>query len=253
MLSRCLRSASVALLLLGADALRVSPTRARGLRMTETAVKLSIEEAAAVFGRLADSQHVYKEPIRTAASGFEFSRRATALWPQPFRYCPSPTACASCCLSTTASHHRLSPASHLPPPLSRSNTAIKPKWLIAYTTREPCGEDVSLPTHRTLWSSLLFADGNTCTREHFTTQLSSAEYGAPLGIPKWSVPGKVLVDAKQCAEVPSASALDAAWTFLGGEDVLECDAVVARLSACAQADELHEAVLFSEWRAALCG
>ena len=74
MLSRCLRSASLALLLLGADALRVSPTRARGLRMTETAVKLSIEEAAAVFGRLADSQHVYKEPIRTAASGFEFSR-----------------------------------------------------------------------------------------------------------------------------------------------------------------------------------
>ena len=175
--------------------------------MTETAVKLSIEEAAAVFGRLADSQHVYKEPIRTAASGFEFS----------------------------------------------SNTAIKPKWLIAYTSREPCGEDVSLPTHRTLWSSLLFSDASTCTREHFTTQLSSAEYGAPLGIPKWSVPGKVLVDAKQCAEVPSASALDAAWTFLGGEEVLECDAVVARLSACAQADELHEAVLFSEWRAALCG
>ena len=33
----------------------------------------------------------------------------------------------------------------------------------------------------------------------------------------------------------------------------ECDAVLARLSACAQADELNEAVLFSEWRAALCG
>jgi hypothetical protein len=42
--------------------------------MTETAFKLSIEEAASVFGRLADAQHVYKEPIRTAASGFEFSR-----------------------------------------------------------------------------------------------------------------------------------------------------------------------------------
>ena len=157
----------------------------------------------------------------------------------PLNYCLSPTP--------------LTTASHPTPPPSRSNTAIKPKWLIAYTSREPCGEDVSLPTHRTLWSSLLFSDASTCTREHFTTQLSSAEYGAPLGIPKWSVPGKVLVDAKQCAEVPSASALDAAWTFLGGEEVLECDAVVARLSACAQADELHEAVLFSEWRAALCG
>ena len=74
----CLRSASLALLLSGVDALRVPPTRARP-RMTETALKLSIEEAASVFGRLADSQHVYKEPIRTAASGFEFSRRATAL------------------------------------------------------------------------------------------------------------------------------------------------------------------------------
>ena len=67
------------------------------------------------------------------------------------------------------------------------------------------------------------------------------------------MPGKVLVDAARCAEAPSASALDAAWTFLGGEEVLECDAVLARLSACAQADELSEAVLFSEWRAALCG
>ena len=74
----CLRSVSLALLLSGVDALRVPPTRARP-RMTETALKLSIEEAASVFGRLADSQHVYKEPIRTAASGFEFSRRATAL------------------------------------------------------------------------------------------------------------------------------------------------------------------------------
>ena len=73
----CLRSVSLALLLSGIDAL-VTPTRARP-RMTETALKLSIEEAASVFGRLADAQHVYKEPIRTAASGFEFSRRATAL------------------------------------------------------------------------------------------------------------------------------------------------------------------------------
>ena len=67
------------------------------------------------------------------------------------------------------------------------------------------------------------------------------------------MPGKVLVDAARCAEAPSASALDAAWTFLGGEEVLECDAVLARLSTCAQADEFNEAVLFSEWRAALCG
>ena len=113
MLSRCLRSVSLALLLLGADALRVSPTRARGLRMTETAVKLSIEEAAAVFGRLADSQHVYKEPIRTAASGFEFSRRATALPLLPVAYCMRELLALNYCLSptplTTASHHRLSP------------------------------------------------------------------------------------------------------------------------------------------------
>ena len=99
MLSRCLRSASLALLLLGADALRVSPTRARGLRMTETAVKLSIEEAAAVFGRLADSQHVYKEPIRTAASGFEFSRRATALSLLLVAYCMRELLPLNYCLS----------------------------------------------------------------------------------------------------------------------------------------------------------
>ena len=61
-------------------------------------------------------------------------------------------------------------------PPSRSNTAIRPKWLIAYTEREPCGEDVSLPPHRTQWSALLFADSSTCTREHFRTQLSGAEY-----------------------------------------------------------------------------
>ena len=173
----------------------------------------------------------------------------------PFRYSNFVTALRLLHARATASNPPPShptPLTCLPPP-SRSNTAIKPKWLIAYTTREPCGEDVSLPTHRTMWSSLLFADASTCTREHFTTQLSSAEYGAPLGIPKWSVPGKVLVDANQCAEVPSVSALDAAWTFLGGEEVLECDAVVARLSACAEADELHEAVLFSEWKAVLCG
>ena len=174
---------------------------------------------------------------------------ATALSLLPVAYCMRELLPLTYCLSPTP----LTTASHLLPPPSRSNTAIKPKWLIAYTTREPCGEDVSLPTHRTLWSTLLFADASTCTREHFTSQLSSAEFGAPLGIPKWSVPGKVLVDAKQCAETPSASALDAAWTFLGGEEVLDCDTVVARLSACAQADELHEAVLFSEWRAALCG
>ena len=236
----CLRSASLALLLSGVDALRVPPTRARP-RMTETALKLSIEEAASVFGRLADAQHVYKEPIRTAASGFEFSRRATALPSHtgrsllPLAYCmrellpltyashapptanspashppltclsptclspsttpptashrlsPTASACLSpTCLSppplTTAPlHHRLAPTSPPPPltcltPPSRSNTAIKPKWLIAYTEREPCGEDVSLPPHRTQWSVLLFADSSTCTREHFRTQLSGAEY-----------------------------------------------------------------------------
>ena len=119
----CLRSVSLALLLSGIDAL-VTPTRARP-RMTETALKLSIEEAASVFGRLADAQHVYKEPIRTAASGFEFSRRATAL--------PSHTARSllplACCMREllpltyashpppTATHLPLtlrSPASHLP-------------------------------------------------------------------------------------------------------------------------------------------
>ena len=169
--------------------------------MTETmAVKISIEEAVSLFGRLADAQHVFTEPIRTAASGFEFS----------------------------------------------SNTAIKPKWLIAYTSRESCGEDVSLPTHHTRWSSLLFADSaSTCTREHFKQQLCSAEFATPLGVPKWSVPGKVLVDNKACASAPSADALDVLWTFLGGgDDVLECDAVVAKLNACAKLDDLHEAVLF---------
>lgn len=126
-LALCLQMSSCSRLLLplllsGSDALRASPTtmRSRGTSMTETtAVKISIEEAVSLFGRHADTQHVFTEPIRTAASGFEFS----------------------------------------------SNTAIKPKWLIAYTSRaEPCGEDVSLPTYHTRWSSLLFADSaSTCT------------------------------------------------------------------------------------------
>ena len=171
--------------------------------MSATATELSIEEHASIFGRLADSVHVFREPIRTAASGFEFS----------------------------------------------TNTAIKPKWLIAYTSREPCGEDVDLPTHNTRWSTLLFpGNTQTCSRELFDRTLSSAEYIAPLGLPKWSVPGKVLLDVKACAAPPKPMALDACWTALGGgADELARDDVCARLSGWATSDPLDEAVLFSEF------
>ena len=165
----------------------------------------SIEEAVSLFGRLSDSQHVFTTPIRTEASGFEFS----------------------------------------------SNTAIKPKWLIAYVSRDPCGEDVDLPTHRTRWSSLLFpSDVRMCSRETFDRVMSEAEYEAPLGIPKWAA-SNVLVDTKACAAPPSLAARDALWTALGGKDELACEVVIANLRAMATSDELHEAVLFSEFRSGL--
>ena len=187
---------------------------------------VSVEEGVSLFGRLADSQHVrllytcarcyghaqhvfarasqvFSEPIRTAASGFEFS----------------------------------------------SNTAIKPKWLIAYVSREPCGEDVDQPTHCTRWSSLLFPGGaQVCTRESFDAALSSAEYTAPLGTPKWSVPGQALIDIKVCAAPPSPAALDALWSALGGAgDELACDTVLTRLREMSTKDDLNEAVLYSEF------
>ena len=125
--------------------------------------------------------------------------------------------------------------------------------MIAYDSREPCGEDVDLPTHRTRWSLLLFPDGaRVCSRESFDGALSAGEYTAPLGLPKWSVPGSVLVDNKACAAPPSPAALDVAWSLLGGAgDELACDAVVARLSGMATSDDLDEAVLFSEFRQAV--
>ena len=171
-------------------------------RMSATQVALSIEDAVCLFGRISDAQHVFREPIRTAASDFEFS----------------------------------------------SNTAIKPKWLIAYVSREPCGEDVDQPTHNTRWATLLFPDGaQACTRARFDSVLGSAEYTAPLGTPKWAVAGKVLVDTKRCAAPPSPAALDALWAALNGRDQLACEAVVERLGEWATSDDLCEAVLFSEF------
>ena len=172
-----------------------------------TASAISVEECVSLFGRLSDAQHVFTEPIRTEASGFEFS----------------------------------------------SNTAIKPKWLIAYVSREPCGEDVDLPTHTTQWSQLLFPDGaSTCDRESFDGAISGATYTAPLGLPKWAVPGEKLVDTKLCSEAPSAAALDALWVALGGTGgTLQCDAVVATLKGWAISDPLSEAVLFAEFSTGL--
>merc|ERR1740138_1873311 len=121
-------------------AARTSQVQLSAAEATTTTV--SVEDTASIFGRLADAEHVFTEPIRTAASGFEFS----------------------------------------------SNTAIKPKWLIAYVSRDPCGEDVDLPTHSTRWSALLFPDGaQVCSRDSFNAALCAAEYTAPLGLPKWSV------------------------------------------------------------------
>ena len=176
--------------------------------MSAAATSVSVESAVGLFGRLADSQHVFSQPIRTAASGFEFS----------------------------------------------SNTAIKPKWIIAYTSREPCGEDVDLPTHHTRWSSLLFADGaSACARAHFDEAVCGAAYSEPLGAPKWSVPGKVLVDTKACAAAPSTAALDALWMSLGGtgKDELQVEDVAARLKSWAQSDDFGEAILFKEFMAEL--
>ena len=171
-----------------------------------TSVDISIEEAISLFGRLADAQHVFSEPIRTAASGFEFS----------------------------------------------ANTAIKPKWLIAYATRESCGEDVDMPPHTTRWASLLFPDGaSACDRDSFDAALCSAEFAAPLGTPKWAVPGEVLVDMKTAAATPSQRALSALWTALGRGADLQRDAVIATLRTWAKSDDLNEAVLFSEFKARL--
>ena len=191
--------------------LLVASGRACSPRMTTAVIEvptLPVEECVRIFGRLADSQHMFTEPIRTAASGFEFS----------------------------------------------SNTAIKPKWLVGYVSRECCGDDVDLPPHRTKWSSLLFADGTTkvCDRKHFDSVLCGAEYVAPLGTPKWSVPGKALVDTKACAAEPSSAALDALWLALGGDgDELSSDVVITRLREMATSDPLDEAVLFSEFAIAM--
>ena len=85
-----------------------------------------------------------------------------------------------------------------------------------------CGEDVDGAEHTTRWSSLLFADGaETCTRASFDS--------APLGVPKWAVAGKELVDTKACAAAPSPAALDCLWSALGGsDDLLSRDAVIAQ-------------------------
>lgn len=185
-----------------------STSRTSAPSMTAVTSSVSVEDAIGLFGRLSDTQHVFREPIRTAASGFEFS----------------------------------------------SNTAIRPKWIIAYTSREPCGDDVDLPTHHTRWSSLLFADGaSACVRAHFDEQLCGAEFCEPLGAPKWSVPGKVLVDTKVSAATPSGAALDVLWTALGGAgaDELELESVVARLGSWAQNDDLGEAILFKDFLKAL--
>lgn len=174
---------------------------------TAAVAGITVEDAIGLFGRLSDSQHVFSKPIRTAASGFEFS----------------------------------------------SNTAIKPKWLIAYVSREPSGEDVDLPTHTTRWSSLLFADGaGTISRGHFDEVLGSAEFAAPLGVPKWSIPGKALVDLKACAAKPSDAALDALWTAFGGAgETLEREVMLACLLEWPKSDELGEAILFSEFAAGI--
>lgn len=174
------------------------------LSAATTTTEISIEDAASLFGRLSDAKHVFSEPIRTAASGFEFSE----------------------------------------------NTAIRPKWLIAYVAREPSGEDCDLPTHYTRWSQLLFPDGaEACSRKRFDGVLCDAEYAEPLGLPKWSIPGQVLIDSKACAAPPSAAVLDALWTALGGGggDELACDRACDRLSSWATSDPLNEAVLFSEF------
>ena len=175
--------------------------------MNAAAATVSIEEAVSLFGRLADARHVFSEPMRTAASGFEFSE----------------------------------------------NTAIKPKWLIGYASRVPCGEDVDLPTHQSRWSTVLFPDGaSTCSRDSFDKAVCGAEYVAPLGTPKWAVPGQVLVDMKACAAQPSPAALDALWGALEGSDEgLQRDAVADRVCAWAKSDNLGEAVLFSEFSTAL--
>ena len=80
--------------------------------------------------------------------------------------------------------------------------------------------------------------------------MSEAEYEAPLGIPKWAA-SNVLVDTKACAAPPSLATRDALWTALGGKDELACEVVIANLRAMATSDELHEAVLFSEFRSGL--
>ena len=79
-----------------------------------------------------------------------------------------------------------------------------------------------------------------------------AEYTAPLGVPKWAVAGKELVDTKACAAAPSPAALDCLWSALGGsDDLLSRDAVIAQLRTWATSDDLGEAVLFSEFLAGL--
>lgn len=199
-----------------ADARRVHPemnlaklrqpllsARTRAPRMS---ADVSVEDAISLFGRVADAKHVFDEPIRTAASGFEFS----------------------------------------------FNSAIKPKWLVAYVSRTPGGEDVQEDTHASRWSQLLFPDDATvCSREAFDAALQSAEFSAPLGTPKWSVPGEKLVDTAACAQTPSAAALDALWVALGGGAAgLQRDDVLTRMRSWAAGDT-GDAVLFAEFAAAL--
>ena len=187
----------------------MSAVKMSAVKMSAVKTAVTVEDAISMFGRLADSQHVFASPIRTAASGFEFS----------------------------------------------SNTAIKPKWIIAYVSREPCGEDVDLPVHHSRWSTLLFPDGaRTCSRARFDNEIGNAQYVSPLGTPKWSVPGKVLVDASACKAKPSTAALEVLFEALGGdmaEGNLSRDSVLSKLSAWASSDDLGEAVLFSEFASAI--
>jgi hypothetical protein len=168
---------------------------------------VSVEDAIALFGRVADSKHVFDEPIRTAASGFEFS----------------------------------------------VNSAIKPKWLVAYASRTPGGEDVQEETHASRWSQLLFpGDATVCSRDAFDAAFASAEFTTPLGTPKWSVPGEKLVDTAACAQGPSAAALDALWAALGGGSAgLQREDVIANLRSWAAGSDTGDAVLFAEFAAAL--
>ena len=100
----------------------------------------------------------------------------------------------------------------------------------------------------------MFADGaEECSRANFDERLCAAEYQEPLGVPKWSVPGKVLVDNTACKTAPSKEALDTLWAALGGtaSSTLSSAEVISKFKEWAVKDELREAVLCNEFIAAL--